>query len=251
MTEFQTIQKYRDELTLIDSEVQLKLAEVEVLKAKQKQARLLYDNAVAKQKKLASELKFTKDFQQENSVIEMPENMEINVVPSLIEEVYKYIHDIIRNDDSLDDDDDITNTSQLVNPNDPHDRVECKFGDILDTMGNRYYGYSFVGKDGAIINTKRTHEMVLDYEFGVTVPYEICKYLTDSVNTYKNIELYDYKDNRCIGVYELPFYDATVQKYKVQPGNLYEYRQDEECNGEWDLYVIDQDGSETVAKLKN
>lgn len=248
MTEFQTIQKYRDELTLIDSEVQLKLAEVEVLKAKQKQARLLYDNAVAKQKKLASELKFTKDFQQENSVKELPENMEINVVPSLIEEVYNYIHNIMCNDDNELDEDDITNTSQLVNPNDHQDRVECKFGDILDTMGNRYYGYRFVGKDGAIINTKRTHEMVLDQEFGVTVPYEICKYLTNSVNTYKNIELYD---NRCIAVYELPFYDATVQKYKVQPGNLYEYRQDEECTGDWELYVIHEDGSETVAKLKN
>ena len=100
--------------------------------------------------------------------------------------------------------------------------------------------------DGAIINTKRTHEMVLDQEFGVTVPYEICKYLTDSVNTYKNIER-----DCCIAVYELPFYDATVQKYKVQPGNLYEYRQDDECCGYWDLYVIHEDGSETVAKLKN
>ena len=63
MTEFQTIQEYRDEVTLIESQVQLKLAEVEVLRAKHKQARLLYDNAVAKQKKLASELKFTKEFQ--------------------------------------------------------------------------------------------------------------------------------------------------------------------------------------------
>ena len=247
MTEFQTIQTYRDNLTLMDTELQLKLAEVEVLKAKQKQARLLYDNAVAKQKKCAAELKFVKEFQQENSVKDVPENMEINVLPSLIEEVHHYIHNIICNDDTcLDDKDDITNTSQLVNPNDPQDRVQCKFGDILDTMGNRYYGYSFVGKDGAIINTKRTHEMVLDQEFGVTVPYEICKYLTDSVNTYKNIER-----NCCIAVYELPFYDATVQKYKVQPGNLYEYRQDEECNGIWDLYVIHEDGSETVAKLKN
>ena len=246
MTEFQTIQTYRDEVNLIDSEVQLKLAEVEVLRAKHKQARLLYDNAVAKQKQRASELKFTKEFQQENSVKDVPENMEINVVPSLIEEVYHYIHNIMDNDDNDLDEDDITNTSQLVNPDDTEDRVECKFGDILDTMGNRYYGYKFVGKDGAIINTKRTHDMVLDQEFGVTVPYEICKYLTDSVNTYKNIER-----NCCVAVYELPFYDATVQKYKVQPGNLYEYRQDEEFNGIWDLYVIHEDGSETVAKLKN
>ena len=214
MTEFQTIQTYRDNLTLMDTELQLKLAEVEVLKAKQKQARLLYDNAVAKQKKRAAELKFTKDFQQENSVKELPENMEINVEPSLIEEVYHYIRNIMHNDDNDLDEDDITNTSQLVNPDDPKDRVQCKFGDILDLQGQRYYGYSFVGKDGAIINTKRTHEMVLDQEFGVTVPYEICKYLTDSVNTYKNIER-----NCCIAVYELPFYDATVQKYKVQPGN--------------------------------
>lgn len=243
MTEFQTIQTYRDEVNLIDSEVQLKLAEVEVLKAKYKQARLLYDNAVAKQKKRASELKFTKEFQQENSVKEVPENMEINVEPSLLEEARIYIDVVMDDNDDLED---VTNTSQLVNPNYPEDKLKCKFGDILDTMGNRHYGYKFVGKDGAIINTKRTHGMVLDQEFGVTVPYEICKYLTDSVNTYKNIQC-----NSCIGVYELPFYDATVQKYKVQPGNLYEYRQDVEYFGNWDLYVIHEDGSESVAKLKN
>ena len=243
MTEFQTIQTYRDNLTLMDTELQLKLAEVEVLKAKQKQARLLYDNAVVKQKKRAAELKFTKEFQQENSVKEVPENMEINVEPSLLEEARIYIDVVMDDNDDLED---VTSTSQLVNPNYPEDKLKCKFGDILDTMGNRHYGYKFVGKDGAIINTKRTHGMVLDQEFGVTVPYEICRYLTDSVNTYKNIE-----GNSCIAVYELPFYDATVQKYKVQPGNLYEYRQDEECNGIWDLYVIHEDGSETVAKLKN
>ena len=50
------------------------------------------------------------------------------------------------NDDDELDEDDITNTSQLVNPNDPEDRVECKFGDVLDAMGNRYCGYSFVWK---------------------------------------------------------------------------------------------------------
>tara|TARA_B100001173_G_C15861803_1_gene493312 strand:- start:69 stop:806 length:738 start_codon:yes stop_codon:yes gene_type:complete len=245
MTELKIIQALKVELTSIDSNIQLKLVEIEVLKAKHKQTRLLYDNAVTKQKKFASELKFTEEFQQENSVKDVPENMEINVVPSLIEEVHQYIHNIMCNDDNDLDEDDITNTSQLVNPNDPHDRVECKFGDILDTMGNRHYGYRFVGKDGAIINTKRTHEMVLDQEYGVTVPYEICKYLTDSVNTYKNIEC-----NRYIAVYELPFYDATVQKYKVQPGNLYEYRQDVDVYDHWDLYVIHEGGSEHKADLK-
>ena len=65
-----------------------------------------------------------------------------------------------------DDLEDVTNTSQLVNPNYPEDRLQCKFGDILDTTGQRHYGYSIVGKDGAIINTKRTHEMVLDQELG-------------------------------------------------------------------------------------
>lgn len=244
MTEFKIIQALKVELTSIDSNIQLKLVEIEVLKAKHKQTRLLYDNAVTKQKKFAAELKFTEEFQQENSVKDVPENMEINVVPSLFEEVHNYIHNIMCNDDN-DLDTDITNTCQLVNPNDSQDRVQCKFGDILDLQGNRYYGYSFVGKDGAIINTKRTHGMVLDQEFGVTVPYEICKYLTNSVNTYKNIER-----DCCIAVYELPFYDTTVQKYKVQLGNLYEYRQDEEFNGIWDLYVIYSDGSECKADLK-
>ena len=236
MTEFKTIQVFRDELTLIDSNIQLKLVEIEVLKAKQKQARLLYDNAVIKQKKRVAELKFTEEFQQGNSVKEVPENMEINVQPSFLETARRYIDNVLE---------DVTNTSQLVNPDDPEDRLECKFGDILDTTGYRHYGYRFVGKDGVIINTKRTHDMVLDQEFGVTLPYEICKYLTDSVNTYKNVD-----GSRCIVVYELPFYDATVQKYKVQPGNLYEYRRDEDYGHDWDLYVIYSDGSEFKADLK-
>ena len=72
--------------------------------------------------------------------------MEINVAPSSLEEAHNYIHNVMCNDDNELDEDDITNTSQLVNPNDPEDRVECKFGDVLDAMGNRYCGYSFVGK---------------------------------------------------------------------------------------------------------
>ena len=95
MTEFKIIQALKVELTSIDSNIQLKLVEIEVLKAKHKQTRLLYDNAVTKQKKFAAELKFTEEFQQENSVKDVPENMEINVVPSLFEEVHNYIHNII------------------------------------------------------------------------------------------------------------------------------------------------------------
>ena len=50
--------------------------------------------------------------------------------------------------------------------------------------------------------------------------------------------------------YELPFYDVTVQKYKVEPDNLYEYRRDEDFGDEWDLYVIYHDGSKRKASLK-
>ena len=125
---------------------------------------------------------------------------------------------------------------------DPPDILD--FGDILDTLQHRHYGYTFVS-GFYHWKTKRNHDMVLDQEYGVTVPYQICKFLTDSVSSYKKIE-----DEACICVYELPFYDVTVQKYKVEPDNLYEYRRDEDFGDEWDLYVIYHDGSERKASLK-
>ena len=81
--------------------------------------------------------------------------------------------------------------------------------------------------------------MVLDQVFDLIVPYKICQHLTGSVGSYKNIQ-----DKACICVYELPYYDVTVQKYNAEPGQLYEYRRDDDSNGEWNLYVIYRDGSE-------
>lgn len=92
-----------------------------------------------------------------------------------------------------------------------------KFGDILDTAGNRHYGYTFVGKDGLCKNTERINS--LNFEEGVTVPINISKYLTDTVLKYSN---YDW-DESCILVYELPYHDVTVQKYKVKKDHMYEY----------------------------
>ena len=92
-----------------------------------------------------------------------------------------------------------------------------KFGDILDTAGNRHYGYTFVGKNGLCENTERINS--LNSEEGVTVPINISKYLTDTVLKYSN---YDW-DESCILVYELPYHDVTVQKYKVKKDHMYEY----------------------------
>ena len=92
-----------------------------------------------------------------------------------------------------------------------------KFGDILDTAGNRHYGYTFVGKNGLCENTERIKS--LDFEEGVTVPINISKYLTDTVSKYSN---YDW-DESCILVYELPYNDVTVQKYNVKKDHMYEY----------------------------
>ena len=120
----------------------------------------------------------------------------------------------------------------------------CVFGDIIDTTQHRHYGYTFVS--GLYnFNTERNHDMVLDQEYGVTVPYQICQFLNDSVSSYKKIQ-----DETCICVYELPFYDVTVQKYNAEPGQLYEYRRDEDFGDAWDLYVIYRDMSERKAKLK-
>lgn len=90
------------------------------------------------------------------------------------------------------------------------------FGDIIDTTGNRHYGYAFVGKDGKCETTTRSD--AVDSEWGVTVPFNICRYLTDSVSKYSNL-----KNESYIVAYELPYYDITVQKYDCQKGYMYEY----------------------------
>ena len=125
-----------------------------------------------------------------------------------------------------------------------------KFGDIVDRMGNRHYGYSFVGKNGILQNTIRDH--AFDSECGVTVPFEICKYLTDSVSKYKNLKY----NESCIVAYELPYYDVTVQKYDVKKNCMYEYvcwnDQHEEFDFDnWYLEQIDiNTGKRTRPKLK-
>lgn len=93
----------------------------------------------------------------------------------------------------------------------------ANFGDIVDITGNRHYGYTFVGKDGKFVNSSRSH--VVDNESGVTVPFDISKYLTDTVSKYKNLKY----DESCIVAYELSYKDATVQKYKVKKNHMYEY----------------------------
>lgn len=125
-----------------------------------------------------------------------------------------------------------------------------KFGDIIDKMGNRHYGYSFVGKNGVLQNTNRDH--AVDSESGVTVPFEICKYLIDSVSKYKNLG----NNEGCIVAYELPYYDVTVKKYNVKKNQLYEYvcwnEEYEEFDfNNWYLEEISiETGKRTKPKLK-
>ena len=123
------------------------------------------------------------------------------------------------------------------------------FGDIVDISGNRHYGYTFVGKDGKFVNSSRSH--AVDYESGVTVPFEISKYLTDTVSKYKNMRY----DESCIVAYELSYNDATVQKYNVKKNCMYEYVcWDEEIEDynfdKWYLEQIDIETGESTKPRK-
>ena len=91
-----------------------------------------------------------------------------------------------------------------------------KFGDIVDTTGNRHYGFTFVGKNGSFQNTTRKN---VDFEDGITVPINISKYLTDTVSKYSNLK---YGESSILA-YELPYHDVTVQKYNVKENHMYEY----------------------------
>lgn len=131
---------------------------------------------------------------------------------------------------------DITSLDDLVDG----DKI-ANFGDIINLTGFRHYSWTFVGEDNKLINSTRSE--AIDQEFGVTVPYDICKYFPDSVSKYKNI-------NECIVAYELPYLDATVQKYKVKKNHLYEYVHDFDSD-EWYLEQISlKDQTRTRPALK-
>lgn len=120
------------------------------------------------------------------------------------------------------------------------------FGDIIDPIGYRHYSYTFVSKDGSLVNTNRSHYNVIDQEFGVTVPFDICKNLGDAVSKYKK---FTEQGREVIVSFELPYHDVTVQKYKVPENHLYEYVLDYDT-GIWELCVIYKDGSSKKAELK-
>ena len=118
------------------------------------------------------------------------------------------------------------------------DGKHFNFGDIVDTSGYRHYSYEFVGKEGVLKNSSRDENPDYVIETGVTVPLEITRYLTDSLAKYK-------LGKNCVILYELPFWDKTVQKYDVPENHLYEYRFDfdesdwiGDPNGKWNLWVI-------------
>ena len=134
------------------------------------------------------------------------------------------------------------------------DGSHFNFGDIVDTSGYRHYSYQFVGKEGILKNSSRYDDYSWNIEDGVIVPLEITRYLNDSLAKYKI-------GQNCIVIYELPFWDKTVQKYDVPEKHLYEYRFDfdesdwiSDPNGQWNLWVIplsDYGDGEYKATLKS
>jgi len=221
--------------TDIDAMIAAKNAEMEAFrleleKLKEEKSKLVRVQRVKQEeeRKQEAQNKFKRDFEREKSNMTMPPLHNNGVLKN----------PVIRTKEEIDEANERYSDADTLE----------EFGDIVDTSEHRHYGFTFVACTGIGVqwlNTERSHDMVLDQEYGVTVPYQICQYLTDSVSSYKKIE-----DEACICVYELPFYDVTVQKYNVEPDNLYEYRRDEDFGDEWDLYVIYHDGSERKASLK-
>ena len=148
---------------------------------------------------------------------------------------------------TLDEDDDIEEqflNGEINNKNIFKQSVQdsLKFGDIVSTDEYRHYSFKFVGKNGDFIRTTRSD--ALDSEYGVTVPIQISQYFSDAVAVYKNIWEESY-----IQVYELPYHDATVQKYNVPKGHMYEYVYTD--SHDWVLEVISLDGERSEATLKS
>ena len=148
---------------------------------------------------------------------------------------------------TLDEDDDIEEqflNGEINNKNIFKQSVQdsLKFGDIISTDEYRHYTMKFVGKNGDFIRTTRSD--ALDTEYGVTVPIQISQYFSDTVAVYKNIWEESY-----IQVYELPYHDATVQKYNVPKGHMYEYVYTD--SHDWVLEVISLDGERSEATLKS
>lgn len=219
----------------IDAQIAKKTAELETLRleleqlqAKKSDLLRIERNGKEKRRKTEQQLKFEKDFDREKSTMTMPPLHNNGVLKNPV----------------------IRTKEEINEANERYSDADTleEFGDIVDTSQHRHYGYTFVactGLGAQWLNTTRNHDMVLDQEYGVTVPYEVCQYLTDSVTSYKNLER-----DACICVYELPYYDVTAQKYDAEPDQLYEYRRDDDFGDDWDLYVIYRDGSERKANLK-
>ena len=224
MTNFITIQSIDAEIAVKDAEIKKLSLELESLKDQNCQQILLRIKKEDEERERVQKAQFQKIFDEQKSdmTIELLHGNGILKGP------------VIRTQAEIDEENEAWSDADDIRD----------FGDIMDTSQHRHYGYTFVS--GIYnFNTERNHDMVLDQEFGVTVPYQICQFLNDSVGSYKKIQ-----DEACICVYELPFYDVTVQKYDAEPGNLYEYRRDEDFGDDWDLYIIYKDGSERKAKLK-
>jgi hypothetical protein len=119
---------------------------------------------------------------------------------------------------------------------------EARFGDIVNVMdGNSFYsGFRFIGAQDSLVTTERANQASI-YD-GITVPYEIACMFKDAVGYYSQTSI-------DIVRYELAYHDATVQKYNVAPGYLYEYSYNVRTRT-WSLEMISQDGSRMTAMPK-
>lgn len=239
------LNNYREQLKDIDGSIAIKKEELLSLEKERKTLVSKIKQAEEQIRKKEKEVALANERLREKSLIEnVPSCDEMkDIVSAKLVQLQPTDLKVI----PLDDDDDIDEmflNGEINNKNFFKQSVQdsLKFGDIISTDEYRHYSFKFVGKNGDFIRTTRSD--ALDSEDGVTLPIEISQYFSDSVAVYKNIWEESY-----IQVYELPYHDATVQKYNVPEGHLYEYIYTD--SHDWVLEVISLDGERSEATLKS
>ena len=216
--EYSKISELKDKIDGKKSELVSLQKEITNLTSKYNRLKLYRDKFLENKKKL-ERVEEEKDNFSKPKASEM-EDKKIKI-PKIVEV------DILNLKDEYEEEDDL----EINNLSFYNDEVvgQFNFGDIIDTSQHRHYGFKFIGKNNDIVTTTRSD--TVDLEEGITVPIQITKYLKDSVSKYQNL-----KDSYILA-YELPYYDKTVQKYKVNKNQMYEYIFDFE-EDEWYLDEI-------------
>lgn len=239
------LNNYREQLKDIDGSIAIKKEELLSLEKERKTLVSMMVLKMEQIRKKEKEVALANERLREKSLIEnVPSCDEMkDIVSAKLVQLQPTDLKVI----TLDEDDDIEEqflNGEINNKNIFKQSVQdsLKFGDIVSTDEYRHYSFKFVGKNGDFIRTTRSD--ALDSEYGVTVPIQISQYFSDTVAVYKNIWEESY-----IQVYELPYHDATVQKYNVPKGHMYEYVYTD--SHDWVLEVISLDGERSEATLKS